>query len=158
MTSTALHPLPGDILAVWTGNSLPDEAIRVGAVIEGQSGLNNHVVGMHHWTDGVAWGIEGKPGGVGWADITRYLEDPHTTHNIDQEKTLDERDAICKGGEVLLGTPYDWEAISDDTLTALHLPYLFNPLSHHDGWDGDVSNLAPTHVVCSSLWAYLYGK
>lgn len=151
----AVEPQVGDVLAVYTGNQLPDELIRAGAVFEGQSGLNNHIVVVHHATEGVWWGLEGKPGGVGWADLTRYLNDPHTTHNCAQPKDTPSRDLVAKRGELMLGTPYDWAAITDDTLTALHLPALFTHHGH-DAWPTGPDDPVPAHVVCSSLAAYLY--
>lgn len=139
----------GDVLAVWTTATQPaDVAIRLGGVIAGETGLNNHVVVVHHLTDGVWWGLEGKPGGVGWVDLTRDIAHPYTTSNAAQPKTPEQRQAIAKTVEVMLGTPYDWAAIADDGLAALHLPHLFG-----ENWDGQG---VPGHVVCSSLAAYGY--
>jgi hypothetical protein len=141
----------GDVLAVSTSNSnVVEEVIKIGGVLAAGSGLDNHVVVMHHWTDGVPWGVEGKPGGVGWADLRRYLHDPYTVGNPGQPKSDAQRAEVARLAETMLGTPYDWAAIADDGLTALHLPRLFS-----EDWSGEG---APGHVVCSSLAAWLYRR
>lgn len=144
---------PGDVIAVDTGaagylEQIARDAIKLGALAEGGTPLDNHVVVMHHYTDGVPWGIEGRPGGVGWADLRRYINDRHSIGNVSQPKSDAQRAAVVKAAETMLGTPYDWAAIATDALRALHLPQLFVM-----DWDGDG---APGHVVCSSLAAYLY--
>jgi len=133
---------PGDVLAVRTSISLMEKAVNIGGVLTGETGLDNHVVVVHHTTDGVPWGVEGKPGGVGWADLRRYIRDPHTVGNAEQPKTPLQRATITELATTMLGTPYDWAAIADDALTALNLPALFA-----EDWDG---HGAPGHVVCST--------
>ena len=64
----------GDVLAVNTGNAITSELIRLGEAIEGKPNLANHVVIVHHQdAKGTWWGIEGRPGGVGYVDMARYL-------------------------------------------------------------------------------------
>lgn len=138
---------PGDVIAVATGGTAA-KLIDTGALLTGGIPLDNHVVIMHHFTDGVPWGIEGRPGGVGWADLRRYINDPHSVGNVAQPKTDAQRAIVVKQAETMLGTPYDWAAIATDTLVALRLPSLFG-----EDWGGQG---APGHVVCSSLAAYLY--
>jgi hypothetical protein len=140
----------GDVLAVATSVNWAAKFIDIGAVLAGKPALNNHVVVVHHQTDGVWWGVEGKPGGVGWADIRGYLRDPRTTSNVAQPKTEADRAAITAYAETLLGRPYDWEAIADDALRDLHLPTWF-------AQDWKPSGV-PGHVVCSSFAAWLYDQ
>lgn len=138
----------GDVLVVATGNSWAAKAIRIGEVLRGQSSTENHVVVVHHQTDGVWWGVEGKPGGVGWADLRRYLTNRRTVANVEQPKTLRQRDLIAHKAEAMLGRPYDWAAIAADAFAALGVRDLMQ-----QNWGGQG---APGHVVCSSLAAWLY--
>lgn len=141
---------PGDVIAVNTHTPGITELIQTGGILTGETGMDDHIVIVHHFTDGVPWGIEGRPGGVGWADLRRYMNEPHSVGNVSQPKSDAQRAMVVKASETLIGTPYDWAAIATDTLAALHLPDLFA-----ENWHG---NGAPGHVVCSSLAAYLYGQ
>jgi hypothetical protein len=139
---------PGDVLAV----RLPgwfSEAIRVGEELSGKPGLENHIALFHHYDDpGVPWGLEGRPGGVGWVDLRAYLRSPYTLNNCLQPGRTDQaRAVVAKQAEALLGDKYSWAAIGGDTLAALHI-HLWN-LKLRDG-------LAPGPVVCSSYAAWLY--
>jgi hypothetical protein len=138
---------PGDVLAV-RGHSLPDELIRVGEEMSGGVGLDNHVVVMHHWDGDVPWGLEGRPGGVGWADLRAYLASPYTVNNCGQPgRSPASRVTAAKQAQALLGDRYDWAAIGGDTLAALHVR-LWNLKFPH--------GLAPGEVVCSSYAAWIY--
>ena len=144
---------PGDVVAVRTGGW---EAawIRFGAAIRGLPNLDNHVVVAHHVDKaGTLWGIEGRPGGVGWVDMARYLKGPlsgYAVANWEQPKTTVQRQAVCQTMELILKMGYDWRAIVEDGLDDLHIP---------DPWqekwkDGTV----PGHVVCSSAAMVGYAK
>lgn len=139
---------PGDVIAVRTKPNLFGWLIRLAAALRGQSPLIDHIVIVHH-TDaaGTLWGIEGRPGGVGWVDLATY-DNPHARSNAAQAKTPEQRTIICDTAVALLGTPYDWAAIIGDAATALGLDRLWQAAD----WD----ELAPGHVVCASLAAWLY--
>lgn len=138
---------PGDVLAV-RGNSWEAQLIRVGEELTGKPGLDNHIAVMHHWDGGIPWGLEGKPGGVGWRDLRDYARDPYTVNNCAQPGRTDAvRAQLAAEAQHMLGTAYDWEAIADDTLRAFHMNDLFSKTI-----DGSV----PGHVVCSSYAAFLY--
>lgn len=143
---------PGDVVAV-RNTGYAAMAIRFGAALLGKPNLSNHIAVVHHTItnpDGstTLWGIEGKPGGVGWIDMTGYLESKWTLSNAEQPKTLDQRAHICAVMEAMLGTDYDWEAIVGDAFEALRLPILFG-----EHW---AKTGTPGHVVCSSVAAYAY--
>jgi hypothetical protein len=142
--------LPGDVLAVRT-SGIAGFLIRLGALIEREPDLDNHIAVVHH-TDaaGITWCIEGRPGGVGWADAATYLSSRWTVTNALQPKIPAQRDLVCSAMMAAIGTPYDWDAIANDAAQMLHLPELFA-----ERWDGQV----PGHVVCSSLaaWGYMKG-
>lgn len=141
---------PGTVLAVRSGG-FAGAAIRIGAAIRGKPNLQNHIAVAHHTdTHGTLWCIEGRPGGVGWRDATSYQQSRWTLTNAAQPFTDAQGAAIAKQMEALLGTPYDWDAITADALSDLgmHLP----------GWDSKWHGLVAGHVVCSSAAAYAYGK
>ena len=140
---------PGDVLTVWDPRSLlPAWLIRIGGWLRGhRRNRSNHVVMVHHRDDaGVWWGIEGRPGGVGWVDLATY---PHiTSTNAGQPKTEAQRIALCSIGAGMLGVDYDWTAIAADTRMALRLRHLWK--------SKDFGEESPAHVVCSSAWDWAY--
>jgi hypothetical protein len=150
MTETLLQSIAaGDVLSVRTGGWM-GTTIRLGAALAGKPNLDNHIVVAHHKdAKGVYWGVEGRPGGVGWADLSKYASSGFVVTNRLQVKTKDQRVQICAIVQQMLGTPYDWTEIAQDALTDLHLPDLFA-----EKWKGG----SPGHVVCSSLAAWAYGK
>lgn len=164
MTTT---PMPGDVWSVRTEGILA-WFVRLGARIRylfsptrNVADLDNHVLVVTHQTDGVWWGIEGKPGGVGWADLTRYIDHPATVTNYEQPKTDEQRAQIVALIPQVLGTPYDWSAIFRSVATDLHLPSLFrwrwgrdNSIAGQRSWGTSV----PGQVICSSLADFLYSR
>lgn len=142
---------PGDVLAVDTGTSAGNVAIRVGWLLKRRDwSWANHCVIAHHWTAGVFWGIEGRPGGVGWVDLTAR-DWRHLSHNADQPKSDDQRARVCEWAEkTILGRAYDWSAIERHALDALGVPDLFR-----DDWNGQG---VPGQVVCSSVCALAYDQ
>lgn len=140
---------PGDILAVRTPG-FAGKLIRIGEELQGKAGLDNHIAVMHHWLDGVPWGLEGRPGGVGWVDLRGYLRSAFTVNNCLQPGRSDESRAIVASlAEHMIGKAYDWEAIADDTLRAFRM---------HDLFAGTFRGVVPGHVVCSSFSAFLYER
>lgn len=140
---------PGDVLIV-DGTSWASRLIEIGAVLEGDPAASH--VAVYHHTDktGRRWVIEGRPGGVGWADAAPYLAAKTTIANTGQPKAGGQRDVVCHVMERLLGTPYDWAGgIAADTAAALHLPV--------DWAENDpATGTLPGAVVCSSAAAYAY--
>jgi hypothetical protein len=140
---------PGDVLVVRT-SGLFATLIRVGEELSGKPGLANHVALFHHWDGAVPWGLEGKPGGVGWADLRPYLASGFTINNCLQPDRDDAgREEVAAQAERMLATAYDWEAVTDDTLRAFRMPDLFAST-----WHG----MVPGHIVCSSYAAFLYER
>lgn len=144
-----ITPVPGDVWAVRTSGAAA-RLIRFGTALrylfgggDNLSDLDNHVVIVTHQTAGVWFGVEGRPGGVGWADLTRYLNDPTTISNAAQPKTDAQRAAIVALVPEVLGTPYDWSAIMRSAAADLHIPELFQRNWNDKG--------IPGHVICSAL-------
>jgi hypothetical protein len=154
--------LPGDLLIV-EGTAPVSKVIEVGAVIEGEA-VASHVALFHHsdFSGPVPahWGIEGRPGGVGWVDLGAYLRDPRTVSTAGQPKTDAQRGALCKLGVTLLGTPYDWVGgIAADGATVLHLAPMAKALHDLGLWrPAHPGGLVPGHVVCSSAWAWAHDR
>jgi hypothetical protein len=144
----ARHVMIGDVLCTRSSKGLAGRLIRLGAALQDQPDTVNHVVIVHHRDRaGTLWGIEGRPGGVGWVDCARYLRGPYTLDNGAQQKTAHQRAQVCKAAAGLIGTPYDWTGIALDAMQAIDAPALWA-----DRWKGQV----PAHVVCSSLADWVY--
>lgn len=140
--------LPGDVLCVDTGSRW-GRWVKLGGLLSGggRSGPD-HIVVVHHWDDtGNLWGIEGRPGGVGWVELAGCGYRLVSTNAL-QPKTDIQRQAVCGIVKGLLQTPYDWSAIVIDAMHAI---------GDHQLWASRAwGTQAPGHVVCSSLadWAY----
>lgn len=151
-----LAAAPGDVLAVWTGDGVVQDLIRLGELLEGKPAIANHVVILTHQDQLGRWmGIQGQPGGVGAVDATPNLSDTRTRSNHDQPKPNDhdQLDTFLASAAKSLGLAYDWVGIAEDALGALHIEDLsaaIDPL-----WRSD-PNLLPGHIVCSSLAVMLY--
>lgn len=145
---TAERIAQGDVLTVRTSSGWPERLIDVGTALRGRPSLGNHVVVCSHQdSNGTWWGVEGRPGGVGWADLRRY-NNAWTVTNTGQPKTDTQRAAVAAECVKMLGTPYDWTGIAADAAEILGLRHLWANSWHGQG--------APGHVVCSSLAAYVY--
>lgn len=139
---------PGQVMAVRVGSGWTSRLIRFGACCRDKPNIDNHCAVVHHQdSKGVWWGLEGRPGGVGWIDLRRYLKDPYTVINTEQPLNGKGGD-IAKAAEQMIGTEYDWAGIGADAFRDLGLPGLFEQNWHGTG--------APGHVVCSSYVAWLY--
>lgn len=139
----------GDVLVTREGPWWVSFGIRLsGLVKRHRPDAVNHVIVVHHVDpQGRWWGIEGRPGGVGWRDLTDISRAAATNANTGQPKTETQRFLIAVAAEKLLGTPYDWDAIAADARMAVKLWR-----ASKDWADGET----PGHVVCSSFadWAY----
>ena len=143
---------PSDLLVIRTGG-LAATVIQFGQAMMGQPNLDNHVAVAHHidLSGGFWWLLEGRPGGVGWADSRKYQGSKYLLNNCGQPRTDQQRAAITVEAEQMLGTSYDWAGIADDTLRAFHMPELWDSLSAKPG-------VVPAQVVCSSYAAFLYQR
>lgn len=151
----------GDIIVVQ-GTSVEAKLIEAGEVIAGLPPYS-HVAGFDHWdANGTPWGLEGRPGGVGWADVSRYLADPRTLTNVAQPKTPSQRAVLCKLNQAMIGTAYAWlSGIMADAGRDLggSLASIYRDLGGDGLWKPDpVTKIVPGHVVCSSYYAYTYAR
>lgn len=145
-----LRAEPGDVI-LTRGTAWTSRLIRLGAALLDMPNIRNHVIVAHHYdAAGTLWGIEGRPGGVGWTDV--HLDWRMAISNYHQPKTAAQRRTVIVGSERLLSTSYDWEAIADVTLKALRLDRLWHAKEF------DESAQVPAHVICSSLADWLYER
>lgn len=140
---------PGDILAVRT-SGLAGRLIRFGQAMLGKPNLDNHIAVAHHPdTSGRFWWLlEGRPGGVGWADSRKYSTSLMVNNCAQPDRSIIARDTVARAAVAMIGTKYDWQAIADDTLRSFRMPDLWA-----NSWKAGV---APAQVVCSSYALYLY--
>src|SRR6476469_2678682 len=103
-TVTKVEYKPGDVLVVHDGGFWA-WVIRLGPWLRNKLyGTNeptkwNHVlIVMPPDAKGNAWAIGGLPGGVVWRDLeaSGYLTSPLTLSNAEQNKTEEQRAAICE--------------------------------------------------------------
>jgi hypothetical protein len=141
---------PGDVVCVRTPSKVFGPLIRFGAWLRGKPATVDHVAVVHHRDlAGILWAVEGRPGGVGWVDVTQY-DNRWLVSNAAQPKTDEQRHQVCDFAEQSLRVPYDWSAILQDAMNALHV---------RDLWASrDYGDKPPGHVVCSSLAAWIYRR
>lgn len=136
---------PGDLVVVDAGKSFLMRWIQRGSRSE-----FSHVLVAHHIDDqGTFWGLEGRPGGVGWVRLDVYAG--RGLSNAGQAKSAEQRRVVCEQAVALLGTPYDWRAYGPITVNELTL--LWRRDRYGPQWR---KGQAPEVVVCSSFVDYLY--
>lgn len=150
MTTALTRIKPGDVICTRNSKGATARLIRFGAAFLDRPNTVNHVIIAHHIDDhGTFWGIEGRPGGVGWIDLRRATgkNRPYTTANTEQPKTPAQRLAVVEASEGLLGTAYDWFGVALAAMNSIGVETIWD----HFGADGP-----PTHVVCSAFADYVY--
>ena len=146
--------LPGDVLVVRMPHSFWGKLIRLGAALGDHPNIRNHVIVASHFdAAGTLWGVEARPGGVGFCNLAPWLADRWTINNADQPKTQAQRDSVVLVVDAMVPrkVQYDWPAIVQDAFDEVGVDDLYR-LKDYD------TKLTPDHVVCSSLtsWAYLH--
>lgn len=142
---------PGDLLLTRSSKGEGAKAIRIGeAILDDPNTVNHVIIVQKRDNAGRLWGIEGRPGGVGWVDLHNHLDSPWTINNVGQQKNNEQRKRITQLAKTLLGEPYDWVGIGLDVMRAIHADSLWAS----DQWGPE----APAHVVCSSFADYVYEK
>jgi hypothetical protein len=144
----------GDIVCTRNVKGLPARLIRLRAGLLDEPNLVNHVIIVHHQAKNLDWiGLEGKPGGVGWTNLTKrkVLSSPWVITNQNQPKTEEQRFMVSKAAEKLLGTQYDWVGIAEEALLWADTSKVVSFINQSWG-DGQ----PPEHVFCSNYadWSY----
>lgn len=158
MTVDPTQLRPGDVLVLRT----PDGAgwwIRRRALmlqhpwqpwrwLSDKSTLVNHVAIYTHTDNaGMPRGLEGRPGGFGWVNLTSYLQDPATIANAEQPKTEEQRAKVVALARTAIAIPYDWAAILAMAAGAAGFRFSLTE------WP---ETGLPSHMVCSSAADYFY--
>lgn len=149
---TVLNDLrPGDVLVI-ADKKATSFFVKLAALFTNKPALYNHIAIVHHIDDaGTVWCVEGRPSGTGWVDAEKYLKAPFTKTNAHMypNRTDEQRSKVASIIEGMIGTPYDWSAIVEIGMNAIHADELWKAKQ----WNADE---VPTHVICSSLaeWAY----
>jgi len=104
------------------------------------------IVFTHVDAEGRYWGIEGRPGGVGWAQLDKR-NGKWGLANVDQPKDAAQRSKIVETMKELLGTKYDYSAYIDIALQTIGIT---------KNWTDFRGNEVPTHVICSAVADYVY--
>lgn len=148
---------PGDVLVVADA---PDQRpkwrkagfwITLRARLRRESSKHYHVAVASHVDEaGTFWGIEARPGGVGYVDIAKYVKNPATAVNTEQPKTSEQRATIVEVAKGLLGTPYDWTSIVELGMEAINAQDMWRAKD----FDGEV----PAQLICSALASWVYRK
>lgn len=145
--------LPGDVIATATSDK-GGWWIRLRSKLQRRPSLHNHIaVYTHTDSAGQPRGLEGRPGGFGWADLTRYLDHPDTITNAHQPgRTDQDRAQLVEKLTALVGLRYDWLAISQFAAELLDRRVV-GLIEQRIEFPED---RPPSYGVCSSLidWAY----
>lgn len=150
---------PGDILAVNT-HSFWGWFIRLGAWLRGQDSKHDHIVVIYGRDEvGVLRGLEARPGGVGWVNVTRDYDHAYFVANVGQPKTEEQRTFIAENAKLMLGTPYDWSAIVVAGATVIGAARWRAAKVLLDRWQLIVAayptDKAPLQVMCASYAVWL---
>lgn len=103
---------PGDVVIVEMGIWIVRVMIWIQALFTGKakySKAGHVIVVSHRDNEGRLWGIEGRPGGIGWADLDKR-NGKWGLSNVDQPKTAEVRVKLVDSMVALLGAPYDYPA------------------------------------------------
>jgi hypothetical protein len=141
--------LPGEVWAV-KGGGLAGKLIAIGAALRGLPSDDQHVAVMSHYDAKlIPWGIEGRPGGVGWVDMRKYIHSPYSCSNHDQPIDDATRARLAVRMKTVLGAAYDWQGIAMDAAQSVDPNVKFADEQWKTyGREG--------HYVCSSYAAWLY--
>lgn len=121
----------------------------------------SHAVIVHHVDRaGRWWGIEGRPGGAGWADMRRYRTGELAARAVSAgspERPDQQRQQVAAAALALLRAPLD---ATEDAVLAGHLGRQkageLAALLHSWWAERDGSGLAPGHVAAATLAAWAH--
>jgi hypothetical protein len=140
---------PGDVVIVEMGIWIIRVLIWIQAFLTGRVKYSQggHVIVVTHTdTEGRLWGIEGRPGGVGWAQLDKR-NGKWGVANTAQPKDAAQRSKIVETMKTLLGTKYDYDAYLQIALETIGITV---------NWTDFRGNEVPTHIICSAVADYVY--
>lgn len=141
---------PGDVVVVEMGIWIIRVLIWIQAVLTGKAKFrrDGHVIVVSHVDDaGRLWGIEGRPGGVGWADLSKR-DGKYGLSNWEQPKSTEDREFIVDLMKQLIGSRYDYRA---------YLAIALETIGITPRWTVEFSGEnVPPHFICSAVADYAY--
>lgn len=140
---------PGDVVIVGMGIWIIRVLIWIQAIMTGKAKYrqDGHVIVVtHRDTEGRLWGIEGRPGGIGWALMDK-LAGHYGLSNAEQPKDAAQRSKIVETMKTLLGTKYDYDA---------YLQIALQTIGINTTWTDFRGNDVPAHFICSAVADYVY--
>lgn len=140
---------PGDVVIVEMGIWIIRWLIWLHAAITGRLPYSKggHIIVVSHRDDeGRLWGIEGRPGGIGWT-LLDDRADSWGLSNAEQPKTDEDRQFIVNTMQQLLGTRYDYEAYLAIALTTLGITHRWTDFNGED---------IPVSFICSAVADWVY--
>lgn len=140
---------PGDVVVTEMGIWIIRLLIWIQAVFTGLAKYRKggHIIVVSHRdAEGRLWGIEGRPGGIGWTLMDKR-NGQWGMANVDQPKTEEQRTKIVAVMTELLGSKYDYEA---------YLNIAFATLGITKNWTDYKDNDVPIHFICSAVADYVY--
>lgn len=141
--------MPGDVVIVEMGILIVRIMIWIQAVLTGRAKYrkSGHVIVVSHRdNEGRLWGIEGRPGGIGWADMTKR-DGKWGISNVEQPKTDEVRVQLVDSMIALLGSTYDYPAY-------LSLALDLVGISTH--WTDHKGDSVPSSYICSAVADQIY--
>lgn len=141
--------LPGDVVVVEMGIWIIRVLIWIQAVLTGKAkySKNGHVIVVtHRDEEGRLWGIEGRPGGIGWAELDKRAG-KYGISTVDQPKSDEQRAKIVDTMKSLLGTRYDYGA---------YLVIALRTIGISPRWTDYNGKDVPVHYICSAVADYVY--
>jgi hypothetical protein len=140
---------PGDVVIVEMGIWIIRALIWIQALLTGKAKYrqSGHVIVVTHRDEqSRLWGIEGRPGGIGWANLDKR-NGKWGLANVDQPKDAAQRSKIVETMKDLLGTKYDYGA---------YVQIALNTVGINTNWTDFRGNDVPSHFICSAIADYVY--
>lgn len=140
---------PGDVVVTEMGIWIVRVLIWIQAVLTGRAkyAKGGHVIVVSHRDEqGRLWGIEGRPGGIGWCQLDKRAG-KWGLSNVEQSKDSVQRSKIVETMKTLLGTKYDYDAYVKIALSTVGV---------NTDWTDFNGNDVPSHFICSAVADYVY--
>jgi len=140
---------PGDVVVVEMGIWIVRVLIWIQAILSGRAKYRDagHVIVVtHRDPEGRLWGIEGRPGGIGWTDLTKR-NGKWGLSNHEQPKTAEVRVKLVDAMIALLGSRYDYPAYLTIAMQTVGIT------PHWTDWD---DKEVPSSYICSAVADQIY--
>lgn len=141
---------PGDVVIVEMGIWIVRVMIWIQAFFTGRARYSKagHIIVVSHTdNEGRVWGLEGRPGGIGWTNLDKRHGKWAVT-NVDQPKTAEVRAKLVESMEALLGAKYDYPA---------YLKLALDMVGITTRWTVEYTeDELPVSYICSAVADHIY--